>query len=129
MTARRRAFRDRHAGVGVRRTVPTEIERQIADVYRRMAVEARYRPAAPSDGLGGITVPVADLDLDAEAREYAAHWWQEEEARTYAIGCANGEDRPAMILALEAARLCCTGGDGPSYARRLLTMALEELDK
>jgi hypothetical protein len=27
---------------------------QIAIVYDRMAAEAHYRPAAPSDGMGGI---------------------------------------------------------------------------
>ena len=34
-----------------------------------------------------------------------------------------------MILALEAARLCCSGGDSPSFARRLLQMAIDELDQ
>ncbi len=111
------------------RKPPGDIERQIATAYRRMAREARYRPAAPSDGLGNITVPDAELDLDAEARQYAARWWEQEDEHTWVLGCANYPDRPAMILALEAARLCCSGGDAPSYARRLLQMAIEELDR
>ncbi len=44
-----------------------------------MAREARYRPAAPSDGFGNITVPEDELDLDAEARAYAERWSREEE--------------------------------------------------
>lgn len=109
--------------------LPADIERQIADAYRRMALEARYRPAAPSDGLGNITVPVEELDLDAEARQYAKHWWEQEDACTYVIGCANYEERPTMIYALEAARLCCSGFGSRPFARRLLELALEELSE
>jgi hypothetical protein len=109
--------------------LPTDVERQIADAYRRMAVEARYRPAAPSDGLGNITVPVEELDLDAEARQYAEHWWEQEDDGSYVIGCANYEDRAAMIFALEAARFCCSGFGSRPFARRLLEMALGELSE
>jgi len=35
-----------------------------------MAARAHYRPAAPSDGFGGITVPLEDLKTEAEAREW-----------------------------------------------------------
>jgi hypothetical protein len=87
--------------------------RQIERAYRRMANEVRYRPTAPSDGMGHITVPEEELDLDAEARAYAENWWSWEDARKFTIGCANYEDRPTMIFALEAARMCCSGGDSP----------------
>jgi len=107
--------------------MPAAIEQQIGRAYRRMAREARYRPAAPSDGLGNITLPEEELDLDAEARAYAANWWRCEDEHTWTLGCANYEDRPTMILALEAARLCCSGAASRPFARRLLEMALEEL--
>ncbi len=109
------------------RAMPANVERQIADAYRRMAVEARYRPAAPSDGFGNITVAEELLDLDAEAREYAARWWQQEDKRRFTLGCANYEERTAMIFALEAARFCCSGLGSRPFARQLLEMALEEL--
>lgn len=44
------------------------VHEQIRNAYRRMAAEAHYRPTAPSDGMGSITVP---LDLQAEATAYA----------------------------------------------------------
>jgi hypothetical protein len=100
---------------------------QIEAAYRAMAREARYRPAAPSDGLGNITVPEAELDLDAEARGYAERWWAEEDEGTFLIGCANWSERVAMIYAVEAARLCCGGFDSRRYALRLLQMAVREL--
>jgi hypothetical protein len=110
--------------VGARSVTPEE---QVEAAYRRMAREARYRPAAPSDGLGNITVPSAELDLDAEARQYAAQWQEQEDTGVFALGCANWSERRAMVFALEAARLCCSGFDGPVYARRLLRLALKEM--
>ncbi len=98
---------------------------QIAAAYGRMAAKACYRPAAPSDGFGNITVPEAELDLAAEKRDYAAAWWAEEDSLSYWIGCADFRHRKAMILAVEAARACC-GTDG-QLARKLLEMALQEL--
>lgn len=56
---------------------------QIETAYVQMAEEARYRPAAPSDGFGHITVPLEDLDLDAEARAYARSWDRDEDAGEY----------------------------------------------
>jgi len=111
------------------RGLSRDIEQQITNVYRRMALEGRYRPAAPSDGMGNITVPLEELDLDAEAKQYAAQWWEQEESDTFFLGCANYPDRPVMVLALEAARLCCAGGDGATVARRLLQIAIDELDQ
>jgi hypothetical protein len=98
---------------------------QIAAVYGRMAAEARYRPAAPSDGFGHITVPAAQLDLDAEKQDYAAAWWGEEDSGSYWLGCADFRHRKTMILAVEAARACCAA-DG-ALARKLLEMALQEM--
>jgi hypothetical protein len=111
------------------RTLPDACRTQIAAAYRRMALEARYRPAAPSDGFGHITVPLRDLDLDAEAEAYAEHWWTEEDGLSFWIGCANFPTRPAMIFAVEAARLLAAGTVGTPYARRLLRLALKTLER
>jgi hypothetical protein len=106
--------------------VPTDCREQIEAAYRRMA-DAGYRPAAPSDGLGNITVPVDELDVDAEAHQYATHWWAEEDMTIFTLGRANYPQRAAMIFAVEAARLCCVGGNAATVAHRLLELALEEL--
>jgi hypothetical protein len=67
----------RAPGGGARMTthfsLQSNIRAQIADAYRRMSEQARYPPAAPSDGVENITVPSEDLDLEAEAADYAEH--------------------------------------------------------
>jgi hypothetical protein len=98
---------------------------QIEQTYRRMAHEARYRPAAPSDGFGNLTVPVEWLNLDQEAERYAQWWWKEENSDQYLIGCPDFRDRPALIFLVEAARNLC-GGNVP-LAQRLLDMARADL--
>ena len=108
------------------RPLPLEVARQIDTAYRRMAREAKYRPAAPSDGLGNITVPDSELDLEAECRDYATGWWEGENSLQFGIGCCNFGTRPAVIYVVEAARLLCGGGD--DVARQLLRMALASLD-
>lgn len=99
---------------------------QIAGTYSRMAADAKYRPAAPSDGLGTITAPLAELDLAAEARAYAVTWWREEKSQDFAIGCPSYEDRPGLVLVVEAARLLC--GVERQGAAQLLRMALADLE-
>jgi hypothetical protein len=99
---------------------------QIADAYKRMAHEAHYRPAAPSDGLGNITVPVEKLDLDQEAQRYAGMWWHEEHGHEFFVGCCNYRTRAATIFAIEAARNLC--GVADDVALRLLRMAVAELE-
>lgn len=94
--------------------------------YVRMADEARYRPAAPSDGLGNITVPVDELDIRTEARTYADGWREEENGLEYLIGCPDYRDRPAMVFIIEAARNLC--GVERERAAQLLRMALDELE-
>jgi hypothetical protein len=101
--------------------LPEGIYRQLADAYRRMAREARYRPAAPSDGLGNIAMPPEELLLDAEAEDYARRWWRDEEDGAFTVGCCNHSTRPATVFAIEAARCLCGGAD--ATALRLLRMA------
>lgn len=100
------------------------MKKQLDHTYRQMA--GFYRPAAPSDGFGNITVPAGELDLDAECASYAESWQSEEKTGRFGIGCPSFEDRPAMVYVIEAARNIC--GMAPGTARKLLEMALRELD-
>jgi hypothetical protein len=104
-----------------------EAREQIEDIYRRLAEEGRYRPAAPSDGMGGVLVPEEELDLDAEAADYAERWRAEEDRGDYQIGSCSKEDRPAFIFTIEAARIIA-GVGSKGHAARLLRMAADELD-
>ena len=106
---------------------PQDIEAQIASAYRAMS--PFYRPAAPSDGLGHITVPDTELDIDAEIESYARDWWQWEDDCTFVIGCAHYPHRETMIYAIEAARACCFGRGGEQRALRLLKLATEAMTR
>jgi hypothetical protein len=101
---------------------------QITEAYKRMATEASYRPRAPSDGLGNITVPVEELDLDAEADSYADRWWAEEDRGEYDVGVCHGSFRPATIFAIEAARLMCSGVGSEAHVMKLLRMAADDIE-
>src|SRR5919197_1341109 len=81
----------------------SKLER-FAEAYKMMA-ELGYRPAAPSDGFGGITVPYAELEVGVEAREYARRFEAEEDTDKYWAGCTHYEFNRAAVLALEAFRL------------------------
>lgn len=101
-----------------------ETREQIEAAYRRMSREARYRPAAPSDGLGNITGP---LHLGREASAYAQDWWDvEAEGTVYDLGCPDWGDRAAFIFTVEGARLIC--GVERKVAATLLRMAADALD-
>lgn len=100
---------------------------QIAGAYRAMAERARYRPQAPSDGFGHITVPLEELDLDAEARAYAVRWLGEERQREFWIGCPDWHTAVPMVWAVEAARLMCGGPESYEFAIALLEMASERM--
>jgi hypothetical protein len=110
-------------------TLSLGTEAQIADAYRRMAIGGRYRPCAPSDGHGTITAPLEDLDLDAEAAEYARRWWEEEDQGIFYVGCCDWETRPATIFAIEAARLMCSGYLALPAALRLLHIAVADIER
>jgi hypothetical protein len=101
---------------------------QIRSAYKEMASQARYRPAAPSDGLGNITVSEAQLNLEREAADYANHWWNEEDRCVFNIGCCDFPSRRATIYAIEAARNMCAGRGGDTTALALLKMAVAEME-
>jgi hypothetical protein len=73
-------------------------------------------------------VPVEELDLDEEAYEYAERWNAEEDRGDYSIGSAHGEYRPAIIWAVEAARLLCGGVGSEENAVILLRMAADAIE-
>lgn len=106
-----------------------EIFEQIRSAYKDMAQQAKYRPAAPSDGLGHITVPVAELNIEREAAAYAKQWWKQEDDCSYSLGCCDFRTRRAAIFATEAAHLMNGGRSGNSYALILLHMAAKELER
>ena len=101
---------------------------QIESAYREMATKAKYRPAAPSDGLGNITVALEQLNLPQEASKYARQWWKDEDEMRHFTGTCNYTTRKATIFAIEAARNMCGGDLGNETALRLLKMAVSELE-
>ena len=107
--------------------MPGNCARQIMEVYRRMAEELNYRPEAPSDGMGNITVPIEECVLEDEQAAYAQHWWAEEESRRYTIGVPHYPYRPTLIASVEAAKACCSAG--PEVIRETLLFALRLLDE
>ena len=107
--------------------MPRSAAEQLDRAYRTMARKARYRPAAPSDGMGHITVPLAKLDLGAECEAYAYRWWAEEDKCEFWIGCCDSPTREATVYAIEAARNLC--GAAPEVALRLLRLAVESLSQ
>ena len=101
-----------------------------------MMAELGYRPAAPGDGYGNITVPAAELETSVEAREYAARFAEEEDEGRYTAGCTDYRFSRAAILALEAFRLCNSGTvgfsddeDAPELVPALLRRAAEEYER
>jgi hypothetical protein len=105
------------------------IVEQISAVYRSMVKDARYRPAAPSDGCGNITVPTEKLNLEEECLKYSGRWWEEEDRQLYRLGCCNYSTRPSAILAIEAVRNLNAGNMGNQTALELLQLAVKELQE
>jgi Fe-S oxidoreductase len=100
-----------------------EVQR-FQEAYRRMA--PFYRPGAPSDGLGNITVPVEDLDLDTESLEWAVGLSRQADEGTFAIGCPDFTTNRAYAYAIELARVLCA--PDVKTARALLGLLTDELE-
>jgi hypothetical protein len=111
---------------------PLEHDR-IREAYFAMA-KAGYRPAAPGDGCGSISLTrkqLADpVRLEREAQAYADNYIKEEDRGQVWMGCADLRLAQAKVYAIEAARLLC-GVVVPSstgrYALKLLKLAQAEL--
>lgn len=101
---------------------------RIQGAYRAMTALG-YRPAAPSDGFGGIIVPTPELDVDIESREYCQRFLQEEDTNKYWVGNPDFRANRAFIWTLEALRLMCAGNfGGEEIVPKLLRMAAEEYE-
>lgn len=101
------------------------------EAYLMMAIRAKYRPAAPGDGLGDIYLTDDELAdpgrLLDEALKYAVRFDKEEDGLSFCIGCSEFSTNRAFVLSIEAARLLCSGFAGP-LALRLLRMAIKEVE-
>jgi hypothetical protein len=91
---------------------------------------AFYRPGAPGDGLGNVSLTkdqVRDQSrLIREATEYAVQFAAEEDGdRNFYIGCSDFRTNKAFFWCIEAARLIA--GAGYKDAMRLLRMATKEI--
>jgi hypothetical protein len=98
--------------------------------YLEMAKRANYRPAAVEDGFGNILLVegLTDEDtLNAEAHEYAARFVEEENDRTFRLGCCDARTVHIFCWTIEAARQLCCGPAGNATALKLLQMAAEAL--
>jgi len=108
-------------------TLYTNCREQIVAAYQGMA-EINYRPQAPCDVVGNVTTDRHDAEqILTEANQYAEIWWECEDECTFTLGCANYPERPGMILAVETARLCCSGYGGRKWALKLAKKLVEEL--
>ena len=117
-----------------RRTSKWGLDR-IREAYQAMA-DLGYRPKAPSDGFGNITVPLRELDLEDEVRRYSEDFTAEEDKGQYWAGCTDGSSMKAAVWALEAFRLMNSGifwdrdGEkGRQLVPTLLRMAAEEYER
>jgi len=95
-----------------------------------LMVEAKYRPAAPSDGCGVIT---GTPNLQTETLAYAQRWAEEENKGRFFIGRCRRENRVATVLVIEAARLLCArilgGTKDNKLALRVLKTALNVVER
>ena len=99
--------------------------------YLQMAREAKYRPAAPSDGCGNIQLTLEEVRdparLWSEAAEYALRFSREEDSDTFWIGCSDFRTAKAFLCCIEAARLLAGGDFGRAAALALLRIAVKEV--
>jgi hypothetical protein len=104
---------------------------RFCEAYLAMAERAKYRPAAPSDGCGHITISAAALAepgrLEREAGQYAAGFLEEEDNRDFRIGCSDYRTNRALVYVIEAARNLCCGHAGNLTAVALLRMAIADV--
>jgi len=106
---------------------------RILQAYEQIAIKAKYRPAAPGDGMGGIFLDADELSdagiLRKEAIRYVHHFQEEEDTRDFWIGCSCFNTVKAFVYVIEAARCLCAGHDFQELAVTLLRMATEELKR
>jgi hypothetical protein len=104
------------------------------EAYLAMAERARYRPAAPGDGMGFIFLSedeaAGPARLRSEAAQYTSDFLgEEEEEDKFSVGCSDFNTSRAFVCAIEAARLLATGEEGRRKAVTLLQMATEDVER
>jgi hypothetical protein len=91
--------------------------------------KAKYRPAAPGDGFGGINLNDGQLEdqslLLEEARKYARRHEKADATHSHPIGSDNYQTNRALIYVVEAARSLCAAED--DLALKLLRMAIKDI--
>jgi hypothetical protein len=107
---------------------------RICEAYLEMAKKLNYRPAAPGDGMGGVSLTqeqAADQKrLLAEGALYAQRFITEEDTRKFWIGVSHWPHNRALVYTIQAARTLCSGnynGWEWEVAAGLLEMAREEV--
>jgi hypothetical protein len=99
------------------------------EAYLMMAKEARYRPQAPGDGMGHVSLTRKQLNdperLQREATAYALKFNEEENSLAFWIGCSDFCTNRAFIRTIEAAR--ALAGGKPDLALDLLNMAVKDV--
>src|ERR1035437_4042288 len=102
--------------------------RRVVEAYHKMAEVARYRPAAPGDGMGSVHLTdeqIADpARLDEEAAKYAEGFLSDENSQVFNIGVSDWSTNRALVYTIEAARALCSPDHDLAIA--LLKMAVEE---
>lgn len=107
---------------------PSRIER-FTEAYIEMAKRAKYRPVAPGDGLGNVSLSAEEARdpdrLMREAKEYAARFLAADDAHQHSVGVSNYATNRALVYVIEAARSLCGATD--NLALNLLQMAIDEI--
>jgi len=67
--------------------------------------------------------------LRDEAAKYALEFLKQDDAMEYPMGCPDGRMNKAFFYAIEAARLMCGGIDAKPAARKVLDLAIEEIQR
>ena len=84
-----------------------ELVNRFAEAYVNMAEQANYRPAAPGDGCGGISLSDEERrdpqQLKREASEYALRFMEEAEQHRFITGCSNFTTNRALVYVIETA--------------------------
>ena len=108
----------------------SELER-IAETYEYMAREAKYRPAAPGDGVGNTDLTLRQLAdsrlLREEAMRYACEFTRQEEAGQFWLGVIDNMTNRAVVLLVEAIRVLARGRGLEALALHLVKMAEAEV--
>jgi hypothetical protein len=103
---------------------------RICEAYIQMATVGRYRPLAPSDGLGNIELSDEEMQdqqrLKDEAIRYADNFIRIEDAGgDFHIGVSDFKTNRGLVYTIEAAGLLCAGQT--LGALRLLEMAIDDV--